>query len=120
MQLLPESAEALEYTLLHLYKRGAEEEDIPLVELKEALRQAARLICSSNNPRLSLIHYLVALPFEIFTKETIQLGVSLWLGVINENPRTEPRVLAEVMEAWEMTIQRRKGLFDHSFGYVTL
>lgn len=116
VKLLPESAEVLEYTLLNLYKRSVDEEDIPLLELKDALRQAANLICSCSKPRLSLIHYLVALPFQIFTKETIQLGVSLWLGVINENPSTEPRVLAEVMEAWEGTIQRRKGLFDPSFG----
>ena len=45
-----------------------------------------------------------------------QAGDSLWLGVIHENPSTEPRILTEVIEAWERSIQRQKGLFDPSFG----
>ncbi|CAG8926308.1 unnamed protein product [Penicillium salamii] len=115
---LPESADALEETLGRLYGRSLDGEDIPLVEIRDVLRQAAGLICSSSKPRLSVVHYLVALPFQIFTKETIKLGVSLWLGVIHENPSTEPRILCEVIEAWERSINRRKGLFDPSFGYL--
>lgn len=95
-------------------------EEIPLVEVRDALRQAARLICSSSNPRLSVVHYLVALPFQIFTKDTIKLGVSLWLGVIHENPSVEPRILAHVVEAWDKSIQRRQGLFDPTFEYGTV
>jgi phosphatidylinositol 4-kinase len=114
-RLLPESADALEETLASLYRRSIDNEDITLAEVRDALRQAAGLICSSSKPRLSVVHYLVALPFQIFTKETIKLGVSLWLGVIHENPSTEPRIFSEVIEAWERSINRRKGLFDPSF-----
>jgi phosphatidylinositol 4-kinase len=114
----PESAEDLEYSLARLYERSMQGGHIPLVKLRDVLRQAAGLICSSSKPRLSVVHYLVALPFQIFTKETIKLGVSLWLGVIHENPSIEPRILAEVVEAWERSIQRRQGLFDPTFGFL--
>ncbi|KAJ5566247.1 hypothetical protein N7535_007885 [Penicillium sp. DV-2018c] len=118
INLLPESADSLEESLSHLYGRSLAGEDIPVVEVRDVLRQAASLICSCSKPRLSVIHYLVALPFQIFTKETIKLGVSLWLGVIHENPSTEPRILCEVIEAWERSMKRRKGLFDPSFDYL--
>lgn len=114
----PESADDLEYSLSRLYERSMKGGDIPLAQVRDVLRQAAGLICSSSKPRLSVVHYLVALPFQIFTKETIKLGVSLWLGVIHENPSVEPRILAEVAEAWERSIQRRQGLFDPTFGYL--
>lgn len=112
-----ESANALEYSLARLYGRSMKGDDIALEEVRDALRQAARLICSTSNPRLSVVHYLVALPFQIFTKETIKLGVSLWLGVIHENPSVEPRILAHVVEAWDKSIQKRQGLFDPTFEY---
>ncbi|OQD76940.1 hypothetical protein PENDEC_c003G05071 [Penicillium decumbens] len=113
-----ESAENLEHSLARLYERSMRGGHIPLVEVRDVLRQAAGLICSSSTPRLSVVHYLVALPFQIFTKESIKLGVSLWLGVIHENPSIEPRILAEVVEAWERSVQRRQGLFNPSFGYL--
>lgn len=116
MQLLAPSAGDLEYKLSRLYERSIEGIDIALTEVRDTLRQAAGLICGTSKPRLSVIHYLVALPFQIFTKDAIKLGVSLWLGVIHENPSTEPRILTEVIEAWERSIQRQKGLFDPSFG----
>lgn len=112
-----ESANTLEYSLARLYGRSMKGDEIPLGEVRDALRQAARLICSSSNPRLSVVHYLVALPFQIFTKDTIKLGVSMWLGVIHENPSVEPRILAHVVEAWDKSIQRRQGLFDPTFEY---
>lgn len=115
---LPESADALEEALSRLFGRSINGEDIPFLEVQDALRQAAGLICSTSKPRLSVVHYLVALPFQIFTKDTIKLGVSLWLGVIHENPSTEPRILCEVIEAWERSINRRKGLFDPSLAYL--
>lgn len=118
MEIPAESAEELEDTLARLYGNSANGDDIPLAEVRDVLRQAAGLICSCSKPRLAVVHYLVALPFQIFTKETIKLGVSLWLGVIHENPSIEPRILAEVVEAWERSIHRQKGLFDPTFGYV--
>ena len=58
------------------------------------------------------MQYLVSLPFSIFTKQSIKLGISLWLGVINENPSMEPRLLALIAEEWEKTVHNRIGVFS--------
>lgn len=90
-------------------------EDVPIRELRHALRRAASLLCSSNDGQPSIVFHLVDIPFQVFTKDSINLGISLWLGVIHENPYTEPRILTEVAEAWERTINRKLGMFDPEF-----
>lgn len=90
-------------------------DDVPIEELRHALRRAASLLCSSNDGQPSIVYHLVDIPFQIFSKESINLGISLWLGVIHENPYTEPRILTEVAQAWERTINRRLGMFDPDF-----
>ncbi|KAL4891378.1 hypothetical protein BDV59DRAFT_68911 [Aspergillus ambiguus] len=115
---LMSSTDNVEKALSQLCERAKSGHETPQDEVHDVLRQAAALLCGKENPHPSLSHYLVALPFEIFSKESISLGMSLWLGVINENPRVEPKILVEVMSAWERTIERRKGLFDPSFDYV--
>lgn len=114
---LPESFVGVEKTLSHLYEQAARGGNVSFIDIRDPLRRAAAL-CSSNTMRPSIIQFLVSLPFEIFTEESIKLGISLWLGVINENPKAEPRILVEVAEAWEKTIQRKRGLFDPSFDYA--
>ena len=54
----------------------------------------------------------MAIPFAAFTKESIDLGVPLWMGVINENPKLESRIMAEVAGNWENTVLKRLGMFD--------
>lgn len=112
---ISETVKNVESTLSQLYERTYTDGEVPIDELREALRRAAALLCNSNDSQPSIIHFLVGIPFRLFTKESIKLGVSLWLGVIHENPRTEPRILAEVAEAWERTIRRKRGMFDPSF-----
>jgi phosphatidylinositol 4-kinase len=99
--------------LAHIESRLAMKK-APLSEVREILRRAAALLCRSNKDESAVTHYLVSIPFAMFTKESLKLGVSLWLGVMNENPRTEPRLLAEIAQQWEVTIQKRLGLFNPS------
>lgn len=84
-------------------------------ELKDVLGRAAALLCRSKKSQTALVHYLVNIPFEVFTKASIKLGISLWLGVIHENPRMEPRILTEVAQAWEKSIDRNLGIFNENF-----
>lgn len=113
---LGESAEDVERILSHLYERVSSTwNDISAREVGDALQRAAALLCSSSDDHPLVIHYLVSLPFRIFSKGSIQLGISLWLGVMHENPRTGPRILVEVMECWERTVEHKKGLFDATF-----
>jgi phosphatidylinositol 4-kinase len=91
------------------------DKNIPIEIPRNVLRRAATLLCSSDEIQPSFISHLVNIPFQIFTRESIKMGVSLWLGVIHENPRTEPRILTDVALAWERTIHRKLGIFDPKF-----
>ncbi|KAI1338583.1 phosphatidylinositol 3 [Xylariaceae sp. FL0016] len=101
--------------LAHVESRLTGRKTIPLNDVRDILRRAAALLCRSEKDESAITHYLVSIPFRIFTKQSIKFGVSLWLGVMNENPRMEPRILAEIAQQWEVTIQRKLGLFNPTF-----
>ena len=101
--------------LAHLEARTTKRKYIPIGELRDILRRAAALLCRSKRDECAIVHHLVGIPFTIFTKQSIDLGISLWLGVINENPRMEPRILMEIAQQWESTISRRIGIFNSKF-----
>ncbi|PLB54298.1 phosphatidylinositol 4-kinase [Aspergillus steynii IBT 23096] len=115
---LSESSREIESVLSELHQKVKQRNDMSLVEIRDTLRRAAAVLCSSSHPHPSIPHYLVSLPFETFSEESINMGISLWMGAIHENPRVEPMVLVEVLNAWERTIERKRGLFDPSFDYV--
>lgn len=102
--------------LAHLETRTLQRKFIPMGDLSDILRRAAALLCrSKKKDECAIVHHLVAIPFGVFTKQSIKLGISLWTGVINENPRMESRILMEVAQHWEATIHRRLGLFNKHF-----
>jgi phosphatidylinositol 4-kinase len=101
--------------LTHLEARTLKHKYIPIGELRDVLRRAAALLCRTKKDECAIVHHLVGIPFAIFTKPSINLGISLWLGVINENPRMEPRIIMEVAQQWETTIHRRLGVFNSKF-----
>ena len=101
--------------LTHLEARILKRKYVPIGELRDILRRAAALLCRSKQDECAIVHHLVGIPFAIFTKQSIKLGISLWLGVINENPRMEPRILMEVAQQWDSTVQRRLGIFNDKF-----
>jgi phosphatidylinositol 4-kinase len=101
--------------LAHLEARTLKRKFIPIGELRDILRRAASLLCRSKNDECAIVHHLVAIPFGIFSKQSIKLGISLWTGVINENPRMGSRILMEVAQQFENSVNRRLGLFDDHF-----
>ncbi|KAI0600145.1 phosphatidylinositol 3 [Biscogniauxia sp. FL1348] len=98
--------------LAYVESRLAGKKVTHLDEVRDIIRRAAALLCRSQKDESAITHYLVSIPFKIFTKESIKFGVSLWLGVMNENPRMEPRILAEIAQQWEITMQKKLGLFN--------
>ncbi|KAK0656028.1 hypothetical protein B0T16DRAFT_451649 [Cercophora newfieldiana] len=106
-----ESSDALT-ALAHIERRILSRKATTLADVRDILRRAAALLCRSEHDECSIVHYLVSIPFAMFTKQSIKLGVSLWLGVMNENPRMESRILAEIAQQWELSVQRRRGLFS--------
>ncbi|KAH8889500.1 phosphatidylinositol 3 [Thozetella sp. PMI_491] len=106
-----EAADAVT-ALSHIERRILSKKPTPLADVRLILRRAAALLCRSEGDECSVAHYLVSIPFAMFTKQSIKLGISLWLGVMHENPRVEPRILAEIAQQWEFSIQKRLGLFS--------
>ena len=101
--------------LLNLDKKTSQKLHVRSSEVKDVLRRAAALLCQSKKSQTAIVHHLVTIPLAIFTKESIKLGISLWLGVIHENARMESRILTEVAQAWEKTIDRKQGIFSPKF-----
>lgn len=100
--------------LAHVEARILSKKTTSLKEVRDILRRAAALLCRSEKNESAVARYLVSIPFALFTKQSIKLGVSLWLGVINENPRLESRLVNEIAQQWEFTISRKVGLFNPS------
>lgn len=107
-----ESADAVT-ALAHIEERILQKKHTPMGDIRDILRRAAALLCrSETGEECSVAHYLVSIPFAMFTKHSIKFGVSLWLGVMNENPIWEPRILNEIAQQWESSIHKKLGLFN--------
>lgn len=101
-----------EAILSHLERRTLKKNFVSIGELRDILRRAAAIISRNNKDQCAIVHHLVSLPFAIFTKQAIKLGISLWLGIVNENPRLESIILAEIAENWENSVRNRMGVFS--------
>ncbi len=113
-----DSTAILHDALDDLHRRITHREHVRPSEIKDVLRRAAALLCQSKKSQTAIVHLLVNIPLAIFTKESIKLGISLWLGVIHENSRMESRILTEVAQAWERTIDRQHGIFSNKFKHL--
>lgn len=66
------------------------------------------------------MHYLIALPFEIFSPPAIAVGIQTWTWLIGEKPELEFAIMTEIDAAWISTIKLRRGIFSHSLKLVGL
>ncbi|KAK2880029.1 hypothetical protein FQN49_000635 [Arthroderma sp. PD_2] len=107
--------ETVQEALAALEKQIRTEKHMSLDLPRHILRRTAALLCNTDASHPAIIAHLVNIPFQIFTKESIRMGIALWLGVINEKPAMESRILVEVVQAWERTIRRKQGIFDPNF-----
>ncbi|RGP79074.1 phosphatidylinositol 4-kinase [Fusarium longipes] len=114
---MKESASATT-ALAHVEARILSKKSTSTTEVRDILRRAAALLCRTDKDEAAVAHHLVSIPFALFTKQSINLGVSLWLGVINENPRQESRLLNEIVQQWEFTLGRKVGLFSPTLHHV--
>jgi phosphatidylinositol 4-kinase A len=101
--------------LNEIERRTLSRKMVPIGEIRDGLRRAAAVLCRSTDDQCTLVHHLVGIPFAVFTKQSIKLGISLWMGVIKENPRMETRILVEIAANWEKTVRRRMGMFNDKF-----
>lgn len=103
--------------LRRLSARLRSREYVPFAELDSTLRAAAAVLSQTASDPAGLISHLVSIPFIPFTKQSINLGVSLWLGLVKENPAMETRLLVEIAAGWEHTVRQGKGFFYSAFQY---
>ena len=101
-----------------LAKKLRDHEPVSFSEVRHTLRNAASVLTKASSDRTPLISDLVAIPFAIFTKQSINFGISLWLGVVKENPGLESRILVEIASGWESSVRLKKGFFNSSFHYL--
>jgi len=93
-------------------------EEIVPQELRAALRKAAAILCRTDVDSSGLTHLLVAIPFALFSKQAIKLGISLWTGVLWENARLESKIFAEVVMGWEASVRKRRGIFSPALRHL--
>lgn len=98
--------------LTDLESRTLNHKQVSIAELRDILRRAAALLCRVKRDQSAIVRHLVGIPFAVFTKQSIKLGISLWMSVIKENPRMESRILISIAENWELTVRKKRGLFS--------
>ncbi|KAF2134137.1 hypothetical protein P153DRAFT_363122 [Dothidotthia symphoricarpi CBS 119687] len=98
--------------LLDLENRTLSHKHVTIAELRDILRRAAALLCRVKMDQSPIVQHLVGIPFAVFSKQSIKLGISLWTSVTKENPRMESRILVAIAENWENTVRRQRGLFS--------
>lgn len=90
-------------------------------ELKDAmLKSAAFLTQRKSTCRLNknfervILHELSVCCSSLFSKQTIQVAIDCWSWIISSRPDTEPLVIEEMINAWQMTVDLRLGMFSET------
>lgn len=109
---------AITERLAYIEDKFLKHDSVPLGELREALRKAASLLCRVSTDESTVIRLFVGIPFYNFTKQSIKLGLSMWMGVIKENPRMESRIVVEIIENWIGSVHRKLGLFSKAARHI--
>jgi phosphatidylinositol 4-kinase len=104
--------------LVDLENRTLNHKHVTIAELRDILRRAAALLCRVKTDQSPIVHHLVGIPFAVFSKQSIKLGISLWTSVAKENPRMESRILVAIAENWETTVRKRRGIFSPSLKHA--
>jgi phosphatidylinositol 4-kinase len=104
--------------LVDLENRTLNHKHVTIAELRDILRRAAALLCRVKTDQSPIVHHLVGIPFAVFSKQSIKLGISLWTSVAKENPRMESRILVAIAENWETTVRKRRGIFSPSLRHA--
>ncbi|KIO22722.1 hypothetical protein M407DRAFT_216052 [Tulasnella calospora MUT 4182] len=86
-------------------------------ELKRLLFRCASALASAKKCDYDLLHYLVTIPFEIFSPLSISLGIESWTWLIRERPDCEISLMLEINSAWAGTIKKHKGVFSKHLNY---
>ncbi|THH11990.1 hypothetical protein EW145_g299 [Phellinidium pouzarii] len=96
----------------------AKNSPMTIPELKELLFHCAAYLVHMKNCDYDLLHYLVVLPFTVFSPSVITASIEVWTWIIGERPDLEIPLIMEINNAWNLTIRRNSGLFSESMNYA--
>ncbi|KAF9265698.1 hypothetical protein L218DRAFT_986377 [Marasmius fiardii PR-910] len=122
-QLPPEHAPSAEIgALKDKFARSMKEirsksSSLTVQDMKRLLFRCAATLISMPQCDYELLHYLVALPFEVSTPSSISAAIEVWTWVIAEKPILEVALMGEIVSAWSDTIRLEKGLFSPSINH---
>ncbi|GAA5911077.1 hypothetical protein JCM6882_006870 [Rhodosporidiobolus microsporus] len=85
-----------------------------LPELRDLFYRGAAHVVKAAEPDFAILHHVVNLPIRLFTEASIAVGQEVWTWVADARPELEPRVVAEVLEAWGGAIEKEQGLFSRA------
>lgn len=87
---------------------------LPFAELRRLLYRTAALVVALPEPDYELLHFIVSIPFLVFTPEAISTACQVWTWVIGARPEVESKIMVELTTGWAMTTKARKGIFSPS------
>ncbi|KAG8934422.1 phosphatidylinositol-4- kinase [Tulasnella sp. 417] len=91
--------------------------NLSIQELKRLLFRCASTLALAKKCDYDLLHYLVIIPFEIFSPFSISLGIESWTWLIRERPDCEISLMLEINSAWAGTIKKHRGVFSKHLNY---
>ncbi|ANB14735.1 1-phosphatidylinositol 4-kinase STT4 [Sugiyamaella lignohabitans] len=87
---------------------------VSLSEMRDLLFKAATIL-RGTKPNPYIAQLAVKIPFRFFTEKHIEMGISLWLWIMNEVPSLRMPIIAQVGQEWEKTVKEGKGLFNRKY-----
>ncbi|KAF8529176.1 hypothetical protein BU17DRAFT_73353 [Hysterangium stoloniferum] len=85
---------------------------LTIQDLKRLLFRCASILISTPQREDDLLHYLVVLPYEIFTPPSISTAIEAWTWLMAERPDLEMSVMLEFNAAWMDAIKHKRGMFS--------
>ncbi|CAE6500527.1 unnamed protein product [Rhizoctonia solani] len=86
-------------------------------DLRRLLFRCAAVLMALPEPDHDLLHYLVAVPFAVFTPTTISTGIDAWTWLIGERKDIEISLMLEFNTAWASTVKQKKGIFSSQMDF---
>ncbi|CAH7669300.1 hypothetical protein PPACK8108_LOCUS3895 [Phakopsora pachyrhizi] len=82
--------------------------------LTTVLYKAGSHVVASSKPDPEILSRIISIPIRSFTPFSCSLGLELWTWLIDAKPEVEIKLVTEVLNMWDWTLRRRKGLFSNA------
>ena len=103
---------------MRLYCASKNEKQLKASMLKAAAFLILKRINNSGECNINfereLLHEISLCCCNLFTKKTIQVAIECWSWIISSRPEVEPLVVEEMINAWQMSVDLRLGMFSET------